>query len=261
MAFYKNDDIEQGSASWHTWRSKVLGASDAKIVMGERRFLGKQTLIQEKIGVITPFRGNAFTREGHKLEKLARNELSELYGEVISPAIVQDSKIPYLAASLDGITPNGGEVFEIKCGAADYERINNAKKIPSYHYAQIQHILMVTQHENMVFAAFRPNSKLIVIRVERDESYIKELRKKEIEFVQELIKKGHEIQKDFKGKKIFPEKLNSRKIKSSERKQVWEYIDGSLHFYDGNKHFTGTSEGNYLLGGKEYFWDGSNWIV
>ena len=261
MAFYKNDHLEQGSASWHAWRRSVLGASEAKVVMGDRRFLSKRSLVQEKLGVIAPFGGNAITREGHRLEILARNELCEIYGEAILPAIVQDSRIPYLAASLDGITLNGDEVFEIKCGAADYERVNNSKRVPSYHYAQIQHILMITQHENMVFAAYRPDRKLIAIRIERDETYIKKLRKKEIEFAHELMKMGHEIQKEFKGLKIFPEKLPSRIFKSSERKKIWEYIDGTLHFYDGNSHFTGTSRGHYLLGGDKYFWDGSNWIV
>ena len=260
MGFYRNDFLEQGTASWHAWRRSVIGASEAKIIMGDRRFATKQTLIDEKLGLIAPFAGNAFTREGHALEILARNELCEIYGELISPAIVQDSRVPFLAASLDGITPKGEEIFEIKCGAADYERISNLKRVPSYHYAQIQHILMVTKHENMVFAAYRPDRKLIVIRIERDEAYIKKLRTKEIKFAQELIKMGHKIQRNFSGKKIFPEKLTSRTPKLLERKKVWEYIDGTLHFYDGKSHFTGTSRGHYLLGGDKYYWDGSNWV-
>jgi hypothetical protein len=63
-------------------------------------------------------------------------------------------------------------------------------------------MLMVTQLDTLFYASYRPGEELIILEIYRDESYIKELRKKETKFVTELVKLGHKVQKKFHGKKI-----------------------------------------------------------
>jgi predicted phage-related endonuclease len=115
---------------------------------------------------------------------------------------VQDSKDPFLAASLDALCSKNATVYEIKCGAKSYSITSATDKVPTYYAAQLQHMLMVTQLDSLLYASYRPSEELIILKIYRDESYIKELRKKEIKFMKELVKLGHKVQKKFHGKKV-----------------------------------------------------------
>ena len=202
MSFYLIEDLEQGSSEWHAWRRRVIGASDAHIIMGENRILSRSRLMREKLGLEHEFNGNAATREGRDLEEPARELLSREYNLKLIPTIVQDAQEPYLAASLDAICTNYKEIFEIKAGAKTYEHIRTKKNVPRYYIAQLQHILMITQRESITFACYRPNESLITLDVYRDDKYIEKLRKRENEFVKELVDSGHDIQYQFVGRLV-----------------------------------------------------------
>lgn len=88
----------------------------------------------------------------------------------LSPSIAQDVYEPFLAASLDAINTSNDQIYEIKCGVRTYEIVENSKKVPSYYVPQVQHMLMVTQMESLIFAAYRPQQKLITLEVFRNES-------------------------------------------------------------------------------------------
>jgi putative phage-type endonuclease len=202
MSFYIIEDLEQGSSEWHAWRRGVVGASDASTIMGENRFKSRSYLIKEKLGMVKEFGGNAKTREGQNLEGVARTALEKKFNLNLKPIIVQDSQEPYLAASLDAICSNNNVVFEIKAGAKTYEHTLSSNDVPGYYVAQLQHILMVTQRDSMVFAAYRPNQSLITIDIRRNETYITKLRKLEKSFMNELSERGHAVQYQFVGRKV-----------------------------------------------------------
>lgn len=202
MSFYIVEDLEQGSNEWHTWRRGVIGASDASTIMGENRFKSRAYLIKEKLGSVREFKGNAKTQEGHDLEGVARNTLSKKFGSKLKPIVVQDSREPYLAASIDAISSNYKDVFEIKAGAKTYEHTHTSRDVPGYYVAQLQHILMVMQKDSMIFATYRPNQPLITLNTYRDDVYINRLRKLEKSFVNELVDRGHEVQYQFRGRLV-----------------------------------------------------------
>lgn len=202
MSFYIIEDLEQGSSEWHAWRRGVVGASDASTIMGENRFKSRSYLIKEKLGKVKEFSGNAKTREGHVLEGVARTALEKKFKLNLKPIIVQDALEPFLAASLDAICSNNKVVFEIKAGAKTYEHTLSSNDVPGYYVAQLQHILMVTQRDSMVFAAYRPNQPIITIEIRRDESYITKLRNLEKSFMNELAESGHAVQYQFLGRKV-----------------------------------------------------------
>lgn len=202
MHFYLIDDIEQGTSDWLEWRRGVIGASEAAIIMGDRRYKGRQQLMDEKRGLSEPFLGNAATREGSRNEEPARKALQKKFREKLAPTIVQDAHEPFLAASLDAINLENNKIYEIKCGPRSYEYVSQMRKVPSYYVAQLQHMLMVTQMESLTFAAYRPGLPLLTLKVNRSDTFISELRKKELAFVHELSKHGHSIQKEFRGKVI-----------------------------------------------------------
>lgn len=202
MTFYLIDDIQQGSHEWRAWRQGVIGASDAAAIIGENPWSSRQRLLDEKLGIKREFEGNQVTREGQQLEEPARRSLEKLFKHKLSPTVVQDANEPYLAASLDAIDDSRNHVYEIKCGAKAFERTYETRTVPGYYVAQLQHILMVTELNEIVFAVYRPGKDLLTINVKRDDNYIKRLRNAEIEFVRELKKRGHQIQYQFRGIRI-----------------------------------------------------------
>ena len=201
--FYLIADMEQGPDSWRAWRRGVIGASDAPTIMGENPWASPRRLMEEKLGLHREFTGNAATREGHRLEEFARKDLSTKHSRKLRPIIIQDSEEAFLAASLDAMDSSNSHVYEIKCGLKAYEKTSQFRKVPTYYIGQVQHILMITGFDSLCFAAYRPDEPLVTIDVKRDDRYIKEMRKKEKEFVNELVSKGHKIQKKFVGSKAY----------------------------------------------------------
>jgi putative phage-type endonuclease len=202
MGFYLVEELEQGSSEWHAWRRGVIGASDASTIMGENRFKSRSYLIKEKLGQVREFQGNAKTREGQNLEGVARADLAKKFSLKLKPIVAQDAQVPYLAASIDAICADHKEVFEIKAGLKTYEHTLATQNVPSYYLAQLQHILMVTKKESMIFAAYRPGQNLITVRIPRDEIYISRLRELEVSFVNDLVHRGHEVQFQFRGRLV-----------------------------------------------------------
>jgi len=265
MSFYLIDDLEQGTAKWLQWRRGVIGASEAAIIMGENRWKGRQQLIDEKRGLVEPFKGNDVTREGQSLEEPARKALAKKYKEKLSPTIVQDIHEPFLAASLDAINTSNDQIYEIKCGARSYEMVEVSRKVPSYYVAQVQHMLMVTQMESLIFAAYRPNEPLITLEVFRNDSYIRELRRKEKDFIKELEGHGHKIQYEFCGYQVGVASSNPEtpKKRASKKniKPAWKIEAGLLRFWDGSDYLEGEAPGLYELLGENHYWDGEEWCV
>ena len=199
MSFYLIDDLEQGSTEWLDWRKGVIGASDAATIMGENPWASSRRLLEEKLGRHRAFSGNAATREGHRLEEFARDLLIKRYRHKIMPTVVQDSKDPFLAASLDAICSDYENIFEIKAGVKAYEYTKETREVPEYYKAQLQHMLMVTEMSSLIYAVYRPDKPLLTLEVFRNDSYIRKLRKNEKEFIQELADRGHNIQNQFVG--------------------------------------------------------------
>ena len=200
--YYFQSNLEQGSDEWKRWRKGVIGASDAPIIMSENRWQSVQSLAEEKLGLHPEFTGNAATREGNRLEEEARRSLAREFQIELGPTVIQDGELPYLAASLDGIDSEHTHVFEIKCGAKAYEIVSSKGEVPSYYYGQLQHILMITQLDKIVYAAYRPFSRLITLEIGRNNSYISKLRESEVKFADSLRSKGHKLQSDIVGQQI-----------------------------------------------------------
>lgn len=202
MAFYLIETLSQGSSEWLKWRRGVIGASDAPTIMGENPWQSDDYLLKEKLGLVRPFAGNDATREGQRLEPSARSAISKAFGTKLNPAVIQDGEIPFIAASLDGLSAGNDQIFEIKCGEKAYAKTKSQQEVPHYYLAQLQHMLMVSGHKRLIFAAFRPGQPLVTLEVKRDKSYIDRLRKTETKFMKRLTDKGHGAQDKFVGRRI-----------------------------------------------------------
>ena len=265
MSFYLIDDLDQGTAEWHEWRKGVIGSSEAQMIMGENRWKGRQQLLDEKLGLVAPFSGNAATQRGHDLEPHARKALENKYKIRLTPVVVQDIEKPFLAASLDAINSDGNQIYEIKCGIKTYETVSISGVVPNYYTAQVQHMLMVTQMESMLFAAYSPGKPLITLVVNRNDKYIKELRQKEISFVNELKSHGHKVQREFRGRivKLGVKSKSLEKLTKSSKSKLpkWKIANGLLRYWDGTVYIEGNSPGFAEVAGGIHYWNGEEWFV
>ena len=199
MGFYAIEALEQGSAEWLNWRRGVIGASDAPTIMGENPWGSAGYLMKDKMGLNPPFHGNAATRDGQYHEPFARKALIKEAKFNLVPLVVQDDKVPHIAASLDAISEDFQHLFEIKCGVKSYEYVAENKKVPKYYYGQLQHMLMVLDLPVIYLSMYRPDQKMLTLQVPFDTQYIKTLKEKEKDFARALMAKGHKMQKSFKG--------------------------------------------------------------
>ena len=92
-----------------------------------------------------------------------------------------------MRASVDGLTPDGSTVIEIKCGESVYRKAATTSEVPDYYFGQLQHILYVTGLREIDFWCYLPNLPEVHIIVERDDGYIKQLLKTESEFWQRVL--------------------------------------------------------------------------
>ena len=204
MGFRLITHLEQGTDKWRKWRMSVIGASDAPKIMGDgfRSSENADHLLREKLGLKDEWAGNARSREGNQLEPHARKFLIKEHGHKLKPIIIQDSEEPFIVASLDAIDPTYQYIFEIKCGESTYRKSKQLGDVPSHYRGQLQHMLMVSQLDYLYYCAYRPGEIPVQFKIERDERYIKTLRKKELEFAYKLIEHGHKLESKFYGQEV-----------------------------------------------------------
>ena len=257
------DDIKHGTSRWHEWRRGVIGSSEASIIMGENRWTNRQRLMDEKLGLVKPFAGNQATQQGDLLQPKAIKALEAKFNEKLKATIVQDAEEPCLAASLDAINEDMNQIFEVKCGFKTYETVSRTNQVPSYYFAQLQHMLMVTQMESLIFALYQPGKKLLISEIPRNDSYIEVLRDEELKFAGELYARGLRIQSDFRGFEVSDliHEKESDEIPELSKKAQWVHEDGLTQYWDGVSFVEGDRAGLFEIENSLQYWDGQEWFI
>ena len=119
---------------------------------------------------------------GTRLEPEARKLYIAKTGIDVRPMCVQSATYDWLRASLDGLSSNRDVVVEIKCGASAYRRVSEYRTVPDYYYGQVQHILAVTGLDSLDFWCYWPDNPTVLLRVQRNDTYIERLLRKEQAF-------------------------------------------------------------------------------
>ncbi|MEE9459626.1 MAG: lambda exonuclease family protein [Candidatus Bathyarchaeia archaeon] len=189
------EEIEQGSDEWHELRREVITASRFKDVMskgaGKTRKSYLYQLAAESItGEVAESYTNDAMQWGTETEPQARAmyelESSNTVKEIAF--IKHDSK--NVGVSPDGLIGDDGLV-EIKCPKTTTQiETFLSGKMPSYHKAQVQGQLWISERQWLDFVSFDPridgDASYFCVRIERDEEYILELEKACDEFSAEL---------------------------------------------------------------------------
>ncbi len=178
-------ELEQGTCEWLDWRNGGLGASDAPAIMGESPWKKPDKLLQEKL-IDRRCPPNAAMARGTALEPVARKRYQEMTGHSVAPACLQSSRLNWLRASVDGISPDGDKVIEIKCGESVYRHSSTTGKVPGYYYGQLQHILAVTGLSEIDYFCFLPGLPEVHLPIPRNDEYIGRLLETEAAFWEKL---------------------------------------------------------------------------
>jgi putative phage-type endonuclease len=173
--------FEQNTNEWLSWRRGGLGASDAPVIMGHSPWQKEGELLLLKTGRRTEASANPAMLRGKRLEPLARLAYVKHTGIDVEPVCVQSLTHAWMRASLDGLSPDGGHVVEIKCPGEKDHRLADSGAVPEKYYAQLQHILAVTGLGQISYWSFR-FGHTVLLKVDRDEIFIADLVEKEVAF-------------------------------------------------------------------------------
>jgi putative phage-type endonuclease len=150
----KTINVEQGSKEWLRWRKTVITATDCPAILGTSPWQTAYKCWQRKLDLVDAQPPNAAMARGIKLEPEARAKFNDTYGFDMQPAVVESTEYTFLGSSLDGITPCGRFVVEIKCGGESLQEMARNGIIPDYYLDQIQHQLLVTGAEKAYYYSY-----------------------------------------------------------------------------------------------------------
>ena len=146
----------QRSAQWYKQREQCISASDIASAIGESKYNRQNSIILQKCGFPSEFKGNIYTMHGQTYEDIAILLYQKIYkvkvfefGLIPHGHIKSHSKerVSFVGASPDGITENG-IMLEIKCPVTRKVKTYNVKKhkfttgdktiVPHDYFVQMQ---------------------------------------------------------------------------------------------------------------------------
>jgi putative phage-type endonuclease len=203
-------NAEQRSDEWFKARLGKATASRFNDVMArtrngygaQRKNYMAELVTQRLTGNIPETFTSAAMQWGTDNEPLARLAYQLETGNEATETGFWVHEIIPAGASPDGFVNDNG-LLEIKCpNSATHLETLQKKELPYQYKAQVQGQLWITEKEWCDFVSFDPrlpeNAQMIVIRVERDEDYIKQLEDELVTFLEEVDEQV-EFVKNYKG--------------------------------------------------------------
>ena len=108
------------------------------------------------MGLEEPDKVNEKMQRGSDLEEPARLLLNKSLDIEFKPVVAISDAHPYMMASLDGLSPCGRYMCEIKCPSQRSHDDAIIELIAEYYLDQIQHCLAVTGCEICYYFSYRP---------------------------------------------------------------------------------------------------------
>lgn len=178
-------ELEQGSPQWHALRKNQIGASDVPIIMRVSPYKTAYALWAEKTGRIAPAKSSSAMTFGTQMEAYLRESYEASAKISMNPEVVISERYPWLMASLDGLSPDGRVILEIKtCNLELFERcLADKDYIVDHHWWQVQAQLACTPSaERVDYMLFHKGREPIIRQVMRDDAKFLECIEKCYEF-------------------------------------------------------------------------------
>lgn len=170
------NDIVQGSPEWFEARAGIPTASRFSTVMakgeGKTRSEYMRTLAGE---VITGEIEESFSSPHMERGKLMEDEARETYAFINS---VEPYQVGFIRNGDKGASPdsligtNGGLEIKTALPRIQIDRLER-NRLPPEHKAQVQGNLWIAEREWWDFVSYWPRLPMLIVRVYRDEEYIK----------------------------------------------------------------------------------------
>jgi putative phage-type endonuclease len=202
--------MDQRTEEWYQARLGKATASRFSDVMAvirtgesaQRRNYRAELVAERLSGVPSNGFTSAPMQWGIDNEPLARLAYELQSGNTVEDAFFETHKTLEAGASPDGYIGKDG-LIEIKCpNTATHIETLKTQKLPKQYYAQVQGQLWITNRQWCDFLSFDPrlpdNAQLYLVRVERDESFIKDLEAEVTKFLREVEEEVNFI-KEYKG--------------------------------------------------------------
>lgn len=187
-------DIQQGSAEWFAAKCGIPSASNFDKIITTTGTPSKQAqkymyqLAAERVtGICEESYSSAAMERGKEVEAEARalyEMLNDVKIEQVGVCYPNEKKL--CAASPDGLIGEDG-LIEIKCPLA-YASVGYILEgtLPTDYFQQVQGQLAVTGRKWIDFLSYYPGLRPMIIRVNRDEKFIKALEEALLKFSTDL---------------------------------------------------------------------------
>ena len=194
-------DCEQMSEQWFALRTGIPTASNFDKIVTTKGDKSKQRekylwqLAGERVtGIKEETFQNGTMKRGIEMESEARTLYELMTGQEIQTAgLCFQNEKKLCACSPDGLIGEDGGI-EIKCPTlAVHVGYLLAGKLPTIYFQQIQGSLYITGRKWWVFFSYYPGMKPLLIKVDRDEAFIKALDHEMKIFCAEIDKVTNEI--------------------------------------------------------------------
>ena len=176
--------VEQGSEAWRRARLGIPTASNFKRILTASGTLSTSSvsyrdelLAEWRTGAARLDEANQWMRRGIEMEPEARACYTSQTGSAVTQiGLAYSDARKLIAASPDGLVGADG-LLEIKCPMpATHEAYLRSGELPSTYIPQVQGQLWVTRRKWCDFFSYHPDfAEQVLVRVARDEPYIKKL--------------------------------------------------------------------------------------
>ena len=173
-------EVEQGSEEWLAARRGIPTASEfGKLVTATGKPSSQMgdyinLLIAERLGAVDENYTNDWMARGTELEPAARAWYSFATDIDIGQVGFVLTDTYTAGASPDGIYDDGG--LEIKCPSPKVHISHlRGQKCPTTYLPQVQGCMWICERESWDFLSFHPDLPPLLVKVHRDDDYIKKL--------------------------------------------------------------------------------------
>lgn len=170
--------VTQRTPAWFKMRGDRITGSIVDTILGTNPYEGAASVVAQKAGTETHFRGNAFTAHGTKFEPIAiQTYLAKTGRTHVELGLVSHSTRSDLAHSPDGIVLHPIDpprLLEVKCPVT---RKIIPGQVPSQYQHQIQLGLEIFDLEEADFVQFKPETNgqpavLDIVTIKREPGWL-----------------------------------------------------------------------------------------
>ena len=192
MAIKIADTKKMTHEEWLDLRKSSIGGSDAAALVGMNQYSSALTLYADKKG-LSKEKPVTFAMElGTRLEKDVADYFMERTGKKVRNDFFMYAMdgYPFITANIDRRVVGENAGLECKTMGSFNGYNLEDEEIPSHYYVQCQHYMMVMGFDCMYLAILVYQKDVFIIKVERDDEFIKQLLEAEIDFWENYVEKG-----------------------------------------------------------------------